>query len=334
VRFRLPLLLACCAGALAASSGASAFPWPIKPFHAQHPIRANFGDPRTRFLNTMLTDGLQGPGTFLFHNGIDIAAPAGTPVYPVISGRVHYIDNTAVSVKTKGKGVFQYFHIVTSVRNGQRVVAGRTVLGNVMQTYLHVHLSWIRDGRVWNPLARDGIAPYRDRTVPQVRAINVRPAGSLVPFDSTVCGAVTIVAAADDAAPMAVPGVWSGFPLSPALMTWSLARVGGAEYVHDVPAVDFRTTLPVARDFWDIYARGSYQNAPRFSNRQYFMPGRFLYNLSGLLDTRSFPNGLYEVTVAVSDMRGNNSEAALQFKIENKAGTETGCKPQASSSAP
>jgi hypothetical protein len=104
--------------------------------------------------------------------------------------------------------------------------------------------------------------------------------------------------------------------------------------VHDVPAVDFRTTLPVARDFWDVYARGSYQNAPRFSNRQYFMPGRFLYNLSGLLDTRSFPNGLYEVTVAVSDMRGNNSEAALQFKIENKAGTETGCKPQASSSAP
>ena len=306
----------------------------MKPFHAQHPIRANFGDPRTVFLNTMLTDGLQGPGTFLFHNGIDIAAPAGTPVYPVISGRVHYIDSTAVSVKTKGKGVFQYFHIVGSVRNGQRVVAGRTVLGHVMQAYLHVHLSWIRDGRVWNPLARDGIAPYRDRTVPQVRAINVRPTGSLVPFDSTVCGVVTIVAAADDAAPMAVPGLWSGFPLSPALMTWSLARVGGSEYVRDAAAVDFRTTLPLARDFWSIYARGSYQNAPRFSNRQYFMPGRFLYNLSGLVDTRSYPNGLYEVTVAVSDMRGNNSEAALQFKIENKAGTDTGCKPQAPSSAP
>ena len=59
----------------------------------------------------MLTDGLQGPGTFLFHNGIDIAAPAGTPVYPVISGKVHYIDDAAVSVKTKGRGVFQYFHL-------------------------------------------------------------------------------------------------------------------------------------------------------------------------------------------------------------------------------
>ena len=88
MRLRLILLIACFALALAASAGASAFPWPVKPFNKQHPIRANFGDPRTRFLNTMLTDGLQGPGTFLFHNGIDIAAADGTPVYPVVSGKV------------------------------------------------------------------------------------------------------------------------------------------------------------------------------------------------------------------------------------------------------
>jgi hypothetical protein len=335
VRFRLPLLLACCAGALVAAGAASAYPWPLKPFDRQHPIRANFGDPRTRFLNTMLTDGLQGPGTFLFHNGIDIAAPEGTPVYPVISGKVRYIDDTAISVKTKGRGVFQYFHIVVKVRNGQHVVARKTVLGTVMHAYDHVHLSEIRGGRVWNPLARGGIAPYHDHTVPQVRAINVRPAGSLLPFDSeTVCGTVSLVAAADDAAPMAVPGVFAGFPLSPALITWSLARIGGATYVNDVVAADFRTTIPTSRNFWSVYARGSYQNAPRFSNRQYFMPGRFLYNLASFVDTRAFPNGLYEIAVRVADMRGNNSEAALQFKIENRAGSETGCSPQVPSSAP
>jgi peptidase M23-like protein len=335
VSFRLHLLLACCLWALVAPTAASAYPWPLKPFNEQHPIRANFGDPRTRFLNTMLTDGLQGPGTFLFHNGIDIAAPEGTPVYPVISGKVRYIDDTAISVKTKGHGVFQYFHIVVKVRNGQRVVAGKTVLGTVMHAYDHVHLSEIRDGRVWNPLARGGIAPYRDRTVPQVRAINVRPTGSLLPFDSaTVCGTVSLVAAADDAAPMAVPGVFAGFPLSPALITWSLAKVGGSTYVDDVAAVDFRTTLLPSRHFWGIYARGSYQNAPRFSNRQYFMPGRFLYNLASYVDTRSYTNGLYEVTVDVSDMRGNSSEAALEFKIENRAGSDTGCSAQVPSSAP
>jgi peptidase M23-like protein len=317
------------------ANAASAYPWPLKPFDQQHPIRANFGDPRTRFLNTMLTDGLQGPGTFLFHNGIDIAAPEGTPAYPVVSGKVRYIDDTAISVKTKGRGVFQYFHLLVEVRNGQHVVAGKTVLGYVMRAYGHVHLSWIRGDRVWNPLARGGIAPYRDRTIPQVHAINVRPAGSLLGFDSTtVCGTVSLVAAADDAAPMAVPGVFAGFPLSPALVSWSLAKVGGNTYVENAPAADFRTTLVAPRYFWDVYARGSYQNAPRFSNRQYFMPGRFVYNLASFVDTRSYPNGLYEITVDVGDMRGNSSEAALEFKIDNRSDSETGCSAQAPSSAP
>jgi murein DD-endopeptidase MepM/ murein hydrolase activator NlpD len=333
VRFRFFLLICC--SALCLCTSASAYPWPLKPFNQQHPIRANFGDPRTRFLNTMLTDGLQGPGTFLFHNGIDIAAPDGTPVFPVLSGKVRYIDDSAISVKTKGHGVFQYFHIAVRVRNGQHVVAGRTVLGTVLRAYGHVHLSEIRGGRVWNPLAHGGIAPYRDHTVPQVRAINVRPAGSLLPFDSaTACGTVSLVAAADDAAPMAVPGVFAGFPLSPALITWSLARVHGSTYVDDARAADFRTTMPTPRYFWSTYARGSYQNAPRFSNRQYFMPGRFLYNLASYVDTRAYPNGLYEITVRVADMRGNSSAAALQFKIDNRSGSETGCAPQVRSSGP
>jgi murein DD-endopeptidase MepM/ murein hydrolase activator NlpD len=332
VRFRILLLT--CGLALGASATASAYPWPIKPFHQQHPIRGNFGDPRTLFRNTMLTDGLQGPGRFLFHNGIDIAAPAGTPVYPVVSGKVDYIDNTAISVRTDDIRVFQYYHLVLRVRDGQDVVAGRTVLGYVMRAYKHVHLSEIRGERVWNPLARGGIAPYRDNTVPQVDAINVRPAGSLLSFDSTVCGMVSLVAAADDAPPLPVPGVFAGYPLSPAVIMWSFAKVGGSTYVRNVPVVDFRTTLPAPRDFWNVYARGSYQNAPRFSNRQYFMPGRYLYNLADLVDTRLFPNGLYEITVDVSDMRGNSSEAALQFKIENRAGTETGCSAQAPSSGP
>jgi hypothetical protein len=317
------------------SANASAYPWPIKPFDKQHPIRANFGDPRTRFLNTMLTDGLQGPGTFAFHNGIDIAAPADTPVYPVISGKVRFIDGSAISIKTKGRGVFQYFHLIVTVQNGQHVVAGKTILGYVMHAYDHVHLSWIRGGRVWNPLARGGIAPYGDHTVPAVDAINVRPAGSLLAFDSdTVCGVVSIVAAAHDMTPMPIPGLFDGFPVSPALVSWSLYRVGGKTYVRDADAADFRTTLPSAKTFWNVYARGSYQNAPRFSNRQYFMPGRFLYSLAHEIDTRAYPNGLYEVLVHVADMRGNASDAALQFIVANHPDTETGCAAKAPNSAP
>jgi murein DD-endopeptidase MepM/ murein hydrolase activator NlpD len=317
---RLVFILLALVPALVAGTNASAYPWPIKPFHQQHPIRADFGDPRTRFWNTMLTDGLQGPGLFQFHNGIDIAASEGTPVYPVMSGTASLIDGAAVLVRSPGHK-FQYFHITPAVHDGQHVLAGRTLLGRVIRAANHVHLTEIRGRRVWNPLAAGGIAPYVDRTAPKVDAIFAEPLGSLVPFDSaTLCGTVSLIASAHDTPPLPVPGTFAGYPVSPALVTWSLAEVNGLVYVPTVPAADFRTTLPLVRNFWNVYARGSYQNAPRFSNQQFFMPGRFLYNLSGALDTRSYPNGTYEVRVHVADMRGNWSDGVQQFRVENHPG--------------
>ena len=307
---------------LSASASASAYPWPIKPFHQQHPIRANFGDPRTRFWNTMLTDGLQGPGLFQFHNGIDIAAPEGTPVYPISSGTVRLIDAAAVLVRSPGHK-FQYFHIIPTVHNGEHVIARHTVLGHVMHAANHVHLTEIRGRRVWNPLARGGISPYADRTTPQVDSIFARPVGSLLPLETeTLCGTVSLVAAAHDTPPLRVPGTFAGFPVSPAILTWSLTRLDGLVYVPTVSAADFRTTLPLVHNFWNIYARGSYQNSPRFSNQQFQMPGRFLYNLADTFDTRSYPNGKYEIRVQVSDMRGNWSDGVQELRIENRAGEE------------
>jgi murein DD-endopeptidase MepM/ murein hydrolase activator NlpD len=326
MRPRVVFILTSFALALVASANASAYPWPIKPFHQQHPIRANFGDPRTRFWNTMLTDGLEGPGLFQFHNGIDIAATEGTPVYPVLSGTASLIDGAAVLVRSPGHK-FQYFHIAPAIRNGQHVVARQTVLGHVIRAANHVHLTEIRGRRVWNPLARGGIAPYADRTVPEVDAIVARPLSSLLPLDSqAVCGTVSLIAAARDTPPIRVPGTFAGYPVSPAFVTWSLARLDGLVYVPTIPAADFRTTLPVGRKFWNVYARGSYQNAPRFSNQQFFMPGRFLYNLAESLDTRSFPNGVYEARVRVSDMRGNWSDGVQQLRIANQPGLN-GCAP-------
>jgi hypothetical protein len=315
LRLRLAVIVALFG--LVSTSSASAYPWPIKPFHEQHPVRANFGDPRTRFWNTMLTDGLEGPGLFQFHNGIDIAATEGTPVYTIFSGTARLIDGTAVSVRSLGRK-FQYFHIIPAVHNGQHVIARRTVLGHVTRTANHVHLTEIRGSRVWNPLARGGIAPYVDRTVPQVDAIFARPLRSLLAIQApALCGTVSLVAAAHDTPPLPVPGTFAGFPVSPALVTWSLTKIDGPEYVLDVPTADFRTTLPPTRNFWHVYARGSYQNAPRFSNQQFLMPGRFLYELSQSFDTRLYPNGTYEVAARASDMRGNWSDGVEHFKIEN-----------------
>jgi hypothetical protein len=309
--------------ALCASAGASAYPWPIKPFHEQHPIRANFGDPRTRFWNTILTDGLEGPGLFQFHNGIDIAATEGTPVYPVLSGTAQLIDPAAVLVRSPGRK-FQYYHIHPAVQDGQHVIAGRTVLGRVIRAVDHVHLTEIRGRRVWNPLAPGGIAPYQDHTTPEVDAIFARPASSLLPLDPEhVCGTVSLIAAAQDTPPLPVPGTFAGYPVSPALVAWSFAKIGGAVYVPTVPAADFRTTLPAGRSFWNVYARGTYQNVPRFNTQQLFIPGRYLYNLAGTIDTRAYPNGTYEARVEVEDMRGNHSEAVQQFTFANRPVTDT-----------
>ena len=323
MRGRLLLIAAVAALACHASPAASAYPWPIKPFHEQHPIRANFGDPRTRFWNTMLTDGLEGPGLFQFHNGIDIAAAEGTPVYPVLSGTAQLIDAAAVLVRSAGRK-FQYYHIAPAVYDGQHVIAGRTLLGRVIRGVNHVHLTEIRGHRVWNPLAPGGIAPYRDRTTPEVDAIFTRPVSSLLPLDPEhVCGTVSLVAAAQDTPPLPVPGTFAGYPVAPALVEWSFAKIGGPVYVPTVAAADFRTTLPVTRDFWKVYARGTYQNVPRFNTQQLFIPGRYLYNLAETMDTRWYPNGTYEVRVEVADMRGNHSEAVQQFTIANRPGADS-----------
>jgi hypothetical protein len=332
LRFVITLVLV---GLLVGAASAAAYPWPIRPFDKQHVIRANFGDPRTVFGHAILSDGLAGPGAFEFHNGVDIPAPEGTNVYPVVSGTANVINAGAVAVRTDDNRVFRYFHIIPLIVSGQRVIARHTVLGLVMHAYEHVHLTEIRGMRVWNPLAAGGIAPYRDNTAPQVDSIDVRREGSLLPLDTAhICGTVSIVAAAYDPPSLPLTRAYAGYAVSPALVTWSLRRVGGGGhwYVQDDTVADFRTTLPLPRYFWDVYARGSFQNSPRFSRQQFHMPGRYYYNLASRLHTESYPNSVYEVTVDVADMRGNWGEAQQRFTIANKPGSPTGC--QEPSSAP
>src|SRR3954467_14382217 len=76
-----------------AGSAPFAYGWPVKPFDREHPVRAILGDPRTIFKGPPTVKALlHAGGSFSFHQGIDISAPNGTDVYPVMSGVV-----TAVS---------------------------------------------------------------------------------------------------------------------------------------------------------------------------------------------------------------------------------------------
>ena len=338
VRLRLLILTAALTSALAAPAAAAgafqSYPWPLRPFHKEHPVRANFGDPRTVFAAPLFEGGIEGPGAFSFHNGIDIAAPDGTAVYPVMSGTAKLINNDeAVSVSTGRGRIFDYEHIVPAIHDGQDVVAMKTVIGHIAKSYGHVHLTEIRGGHVWNPLAPGGIAPYRDTLKPRVASIQFRPPPS--PFTELdplgICGVVSIVADAFDTPQQRVPGAFAGFPVTPSFVTWSLRKFGGAVYRNATAVADFRTTLPPVDSFWDVYARGTYQNAPRFANRQFnLMPGRFIFQLAPSLDTRTLPNGVYIVSARAADIRGNAATLSQRFTVANNPHTETGCNGRTS----
>jgi hypothetical protein len=296
-----------------------AYHYPIKPFLRQHPIRGNFGDPRTLTDESFGSDTPRSPGSFTFHNGIDISAATGTPVYPVVSGyaRIGYADE--VIVVTEDDRVFQYFHIRPRIEPGQAVTAGRTLLGRVLPGWQHVHLTEIDGFKVHNPVDPGHLEPYADHTVPAVEDLEFTDAEGRDVDPERLSGLVNIAANARDTPPVAVPGEWFGFPVTPALVRWKLTEVGGKIVVPPTSVVDFSRTEPSNRDFWSVYAAGTYQNFPVFAHHYFFHhSGRYLFNLTPTpLDTRRFPDGAYVVTVVAGDVCGNRGSASQLVRIRN-----------------
>jgi murein DD-endopeptidase MepM/ murein hydrolase activator NlpD len=185
MRVRRLVLIALVAACLA-PSGAAAYSWPFKPFNKQHPIRGFFGDPRTVYLNGVLAGGFDGSGFFSFHQGIDISAPDGTPIYPVASGTAHYLGAATLNVdagpnKAGDEVVFQYFHIVPIVGEGIQVIAKKTILGYVQSPFQHVHLTEINAVHSVNPLQTGHLAPYFDRTKPVIRDVLFQNQAGVMP---------------------------------------------------------------------------------------------------------------------------------------------------------
>lgn len=303
---------------LVPAGSASAYPWPFKPFDRPHPIRGFFGDPRTVYENGILAGAFEGPGTFSFHQGIDISAPDGTPLYAIANGTVRFLGSSTLNLVTDRGVTFQFFHIVSVVSEGQRVVARKTVLGYVQPPFQHVHMSEIVRGRVVNPLQKRHLTPYRDTTKPVIRGIHVRNAAGEVQTVLGLCGRVELDLEAFDMPSVPVPGKFNGLPVAPSLVQWRLTRLGDPAAGPWHTVADFRRTVPEKAQFWDVYARGSYQNAPRFGREQYAsMPGRFLFLLAKDLDTRRLANGVYVVTVRVGDAHGHTTTATQRISVLN-----------------
>jgi hypothetical protein len=268
--------------------------------------------------NGILAGAFDGPGNFSFHQGIDISAPDGTPIYPSEDGTAHYLGAATLNVVTDHDVVFQYFHIVTVVGEGQLVFARKTILGYVQPPFGHVHISEIDGTNAVNPLQPGHLAPYHDYTKPVIQDIVLRNQTGEVQTPLGLCGRIELDVDAHDTPPVAVPGKFQGLPVAPALVRWTVTKLGGTAVVPWRTAADFRSTLPPNTHFWDVYAKGTYQNAPRFGREQYgSMPGRFLFQLAGSYDTTALANGVYVLTVQVGDGHGHAAVDTQRFSVLN-----------------
>jgi hypothetical protein len=299
--------------------GPLTYHYPLRPFLVQHPIRGNFGDPRTIQTNADVPIGTPGAASVSFHNGVDISADTGTAVYPVVSGvaRIGYADE--VIVGTGDGRVFQYFHLKPTIRPGQRVIAYRTVIGHVVPGALHVHLSEIDGFQVHNPADPGHLEPYADSTIPTVLGVTYANASGTFLDPRSIRGRVFIAARAQDEPPLPVPFPWLGFPVTPALVTWRLTNRAGRLVVPDTVAADFRHTVPANRLFWTVYAAGTYQNFPVYGDVYHFgEPGRYFFNLTPRgLDTTRLPNGNYHLTVHLADACGNRGLLGELITVHN-----------------
>ena len=293
--------------------------WPIRPFDVQHPIRANFGDPRTISTERLGLDDHGDPGDYSFHNGVDISAAPGTLVFPVVSGiaSLRHADEVLVHVPG-GLRNFQYWHITPRVHDGEQVVADKTVLGTVQDPAKHVHLSEIDGDHVTNPARH--LRPYDDRTAPVVNSIAIFDPRNNPQEPQAVSGTVSIAADAADTPPLAVPGAWDGFPVTPAVVQWTLVDASGQHVVPLRAVVDFHRFEPPHRNFWNVYAAGTYQNFPVFDHRLYWRhPGRYLFKLTRTpLDTRRLRNGVYRLRVIATDICGNRGTLTERLRIANR----------------
>jgi hypothetical protein len=295
----------------AAAAANKPFPWPLRPFHRQHPVRGFFGDPRNLVSDVEQSLEPGSPGRFSFHNGIDIYAAPGEEVFPVVSGRARVPNAQEVVVRTRDGRTFQYWHVLPRVRSGSRVIASKTVLGTAIPRRGHLHLTEIRGGCAVNPLAPGHLKPYRSASRPQIVGLNAVGSGNVLLDRTQIAGPFELVVQARDLPPLPVPPPWENLPVTPASIKWRLTRSGGRVLVPWTYAADFAVTIPPNRDYWRVYAPGTHQNFVGRGSPQ--LPGMYGFRLTPP-DTDLAP-GRYRATVEASTSDGNRTTQRFSFRV-------------------
>lgn len=112
----------------------------------------------SRFSNSRLHPMLE---VWRAHRGVDVAAPAGTPIVAPARGRVRFVGRRVgygltVEVAHSGGVITRYAHCArTLVKTGEEVQAGQqlaTVGSTGLATGPHVHFEVLKEGKSVDPL--------------------------------------------------------------------------------------------------------------------------------------------------------------------------------------
>jgi hypothetical protein len=322
--------------------------WPVRPLHAQHPIRGSFLDPR----------GIDENGLAGYHFGVDVnvddahpqrGAPTGLShrVYAMESGVAHIVHGTrfACANRRLDVGHFSYWHVSPTVRMGQVVKAG-TPIGWTCIGQWHVHVSeWQLLGgkRVWvNPLLASGkFAPYADTEPPIVSGqrfftpprtpwdpdTSLRGLDSAAPLAPTrLRGLVELRAQIEDA-----QSYWGFLRHNPGYETPHHPYRVGVEIRSSagkvvLQRISFQSDQLPATPYLVHYAPGSVQNgsmdecvhAPQGGScpgTYWFRP--FSRNRLEFWNTHTVKNGTYDVTVVAWDLKGNVGSLSIPVVVAN-----------------
>ncbi len=284
--------------------------WPLAPMNIQKNISGTFGEYRSTTV-----DGH-------YHNGTDVPAPAGTPVYAVLPGVVAaayndgstgYDSYVRVTSQINGQSKnITYYHTNPSVSVGQSVAVGQQVSTIAID---HVHIidyrlgSSLVDGHLNAIRPNGGLANYIDTWKPHIRYVKFFLDNSTTQLSTSSLGSkVDIIAHIEE-----VNG------------TSSSAQNNGTYRVgYKILSADKKT---VVYNPPDDGLRYEYYNLPSNSyvNVNYFQQesstSKHVYivtngtGASDVANTRivsnnfwnvnSFPYGNYTVMVYTQDVRGN-----------------------------
>jgi hypothetical protein len=169
-----------------------------------------------------------------------------------------------------------------------------------------------------NPLSPGHLWPYRDRNRPFVLGIQARSREGDLLDPRRLRRPFELDAYAEDLPWPAVPGLWHGMPVTPALVRWRLTGPRGRVVVGERTAADFRISIPPNGDFWNVYAADTHENFPEVPlSPESLERGRYIFRLTPPSDPLELQPGTYTVTVTATDTRGNSGSLSRQIVVRS-----------------